>query len=434
MNPETCTLGVVRDASCGRRDEVRHSTQGAMPKAVSPLAARRSWVVAVAMLAMVGSACPTSPGRTSGAPIIGVVVASFPPGLEPAGFRGASAVVVDPNSGSPLSGATITINGKALSFQSSSSEYAGDVPLAVGERVNVSVTFEGQTYTGSGEQFADYPTVVSPAAGEALHVGVTSVVRWTLGSTSIPVPGAGVGYTYLGVADADHLDGPLVWPSGNAGLFQVNSGDEYAIHDSLSAGHRLVVVGKEAFFSMGGAENRSSLIVVALGNQAVTVSGAALNALSVLPSPALFPFRAYRSGFVRAVGHFSDGTIQDLTEVVTWSTADPSLVTIGSSGEVVATDQGFTTLTASLGGITTSVLLTIAPPNIVGMTVGPEFFGAVNRLTVTPFTATGSDVDGRVYDVTDRVTWNSSDTAIATVSNAAGSKGHVTALSGGSVT
>ena len=388
-------------------------------------------MAAVALLAMVGSACKSK--RTSGTPIIGVAVESFAPGLEPPGFHGASAVVLDPNTGSNLEGATITINGRTLSFQSSSDEYEGDVPLAPGERVNVSVRFEGETYTGTGEQFADYPAVVSPAAGEAWHEHVTSAVHWSLGTTSLSTPGAGTSYTFVGVADADNLDGPLVWPSGTKEPFQVNAGESYSIQDSLSPGRRLVVVAKEGFFSMGGAAHQSLLIVVALGGQAVTVSGAALSALSVLPSPAVFPFRALRSGFVRAMGHFSDGTIQEMTELVTWSTADPSLVTIGPAGEVVATDQGTTTLIASFNGVSTSVPLTIAPPIIVGMTVGPEFFGAVNRLSVTPFTATGRDQDGRVYDVTDLVIWSSSDTAVATVSNAAGSKGLVTALSGGTV-
>ena len=48
-------------------------------------------------------------------------------------------------------------------------------------------------------------------------------------------------------------------------------------------------------------------------------------------------------------------------------------------------------------------------------------------------TATATFSDGRTGDVTEDVTWSSSDAAVASVSNAAASKGLVTALAPGSV-
>lgn len=83
------------------------------------------------------------------------------------------------------------VNRAPLTFQRSCRLYQGDVELAAGEQVRVSVILDGKTYAGSAQQFADYPSIVSPAAGEAFHQNVPSLVRWTLGDTSISIPGAG---------------------------------------------------------------------------------------------------------------------------------------------------------------------------------------------------------------------------------------------------
>jgi len=50
------------------------------------------------------------------------------------------------------------------------------------------------------------------------------------------------------------------------------------------------------------------------------------------------------------------------------------------------------------------------------------------------FSATGSYSDNSSADLTSRVTWSSSDTAVATISNSAGSNGAALSVSGGSVT
>lgn len=53
--------------------------------------------------------------------------------------------------------------------------------------------------------------------------------------------------------------------------------------------------------------------------------------------------------------------------------------------------------------------------------------------TPVQFTAIGHYLDGTDRDVTDRVTWNSSDSTVASVSNAVGAKGLATAVAPGNV-
>ncbi len=65
--------------------------------------------------------------------------------------------------------------------------------------------------------------------------------------------------------------------------------------------------------------------------------------------------------------------------------------------------------------------INISPTNPLGIEPG----------THLPFTATGSYSDSSAQDITTMVVWSSSDTVIATVSNAQDSKGCVTAVSKG---
>lgn len=392
-----------------------------------------SWAVLFGAVAVGSAACSKS---SSGPPAIQVAVLTFPPGHNPTGHHSAAAAVVDTTSREQLDGAAVLINHSTLTFQRSSGLYRGDVDLAPGEQVNVTVTLEGKTYSGSAQQFADYPSVQSPTAREALHQNVPSLIQWDIGTTSVSTSGAGLQYPLLAVLDAASPDGDFVWPVGNPDFFQPGVGTAFRIDASLSPGGRIVVVGKEAFFTMEGATGVSSITVGAFGGQAITVSTGALTSLEIEPSPPTFPYRVGRAGALTAMGHFSDGTLQNLTDQVVWSTEDSSVATV-ELGYVVASSEGVTNVTASYGGVSTTAELTITPPVVLAMDVGPVTIApnliVVNRLVPLPLSAHGEDLDGTRYDVTNRATWTSSDSTIATVSDSPGSKGQVTGVAPGTV-
>jgi hypothetical protein len=61
-----------------------------------------------------------------------------------------------------------------------------------------------------------------------------------------------------------------------------------------------------------------------------------------------------------AIGKYSDGTTADITSDVTWSSSNPAIATIDSSGTVIGLAAGTVSITASLSGITSSpVSLTV---------------------------------------------------------------------------
>lgn len=85
--------------------------------------------------------------------------------------------------------------------------------------------------------------------------------------------------------------------------------------------------------------------------------------------------------------------------------------------------RSISSLIAVSGTTTDLVALSVTPPN-----------AAIFKDASQQFTASGTYSDGSVRDVTSLVTWNSSDTNLAVVSNAAGSNGQATAVSSGNLT
>lgn len=171
------------------------------------------------------------------------------------------------------------------------------------------------------------------------------------------------------------------------------------------------------------------------GSTDVTVSGAALVSIAVTPvNPSLADGLTEQ---FTAVGTFSDNTTQDLTTQVTWTSSDAAVAAIsnasGSQGLATAIDPGTTTITATSGSVSGTTTLTVTAATLVSLAITPANPQLARGLSL-PFTATGTFTDNSTQDVTTQVTWVSSDTAIASISNAVGSEGVATALELGTVT
>lgn len=125
---------------------------------------------------------------------------------------------------------------------------------------------------------------------------------------------------------------------------------------------------------------------------------------------------------------YSDGSSADVTSQVTWSSSNTAVATISSAGVATGVTLGNTTITASLGGIVsnTADLQVKAPSPIVITPVAPS--AAVGG--TASLTASNTNPDGTTGDITNQVTWSSSNNAIATINTS----GVVTGVTVGSVT
>jgi uncharacterized repeat protein (TIGR03803 family) len=120
-----------------------------------------------------------------------------------------------------------------------------------------------------------------------------------------------------------------------------------------------------------------------------------------------------------ATGHYSDGSTQNLTSSVTWSSSNTSIATIASSGLAQGVSAGGpVTIMASLNSITGTAQLTVTAPMLVSIAVTPAN-PSVPATTTQQFTATGTYTGGSMKNLTGAVTWSSSNMAAATI-NASG--------------
>ncbi len=133
--------------------------------------------------------------------------------------------------------------------------------------------------------------------------------------------------------------------------------------------------------------------------------------------------------------------MQDLTTQATWrsSTGAAGISnTAGSQGLATGVATGTTTISASVvtsdaGTITGSTGLTVNPPIVQSITVTPSNSSVPAGLTAQ-YTASALYSDQVTRDITTLATWSSSNTAAATISNAAGSQGLATGVAVGTTT
>jgi len=130
-----------------------------------------------------------------------------------------------------------------------------------------------------------------------------------------------------------------------------------------------------------------------------------------------------------ATGGYSNGTTQNLTSKVSWSSSDSSIATVDASGMLTPKAHGSVTISASSSGVSGTATLTIST-TLVSIAVTSTTL-SVAPSTSEQFIATGTYNDGSTQNLTGNVTWASSNPSVATVSSSAPTLGMVKALSTG---
>ena len=171
------------------------------------------------------------------------------------------------------------------------------------------------------------------------------------------------------------------------------------------------------------------------GSTNLTVTPAALVSIALIPAnPSIA--NGTQQQFA-ATGTYTDTSTHDLTAVVTWSASDTTVATIsnasGSNGLATSVGQGSVTITATLGTIAGATGLTVTPAALVSIAVIPANASIANG-TGQQFAATGTYTDNSTQPLTTAVNWSSSDTTVASISNASGSNGLASSTGQGAAT
>lgn len=118
-----------------------------------------------------------------------------------------------------------------------------------------------------------------------------------------------------------------------------------------------------------------------------------------------------------ATGTLSDGTTENATGLVNWSSSNPLVASInfnGAQGLAMGLTAGTSTITATANGVSSSETLTVTNATLTSINVTP--LNALIPLgTVQQFTATGTFSDSTTQDITGTVVWSASPTSVASI-------------------
>src|SRR6202165_5260675 len=182
--------------------------------------------------------------------------------------------------------------------------------------------------------------------------------------------------------------------------------------------------------ALSGCGGKNGLIGTGGGGSLTFVSLTPTNptlTLSLSP-PATRPFVA--------IGTYSFGNPQDITNQLTWVSADTTVATMDNKGVATAVGSGRVIVTGSIQDpvslkiFQVSTVLTVVP-QLTGITISPAST-QIAKGTAQQFTATAKYNDGTSPDITSLVAWHSTQSAIATVSSSPGTQGLALAASPGS--
>jgi uncharacterized protein YjdB len=217
-------------------------------------------------------------------------------------------------------------------------------------------------------------------------------------------------------------DPELSWTSSNTGIATVGSS---GINNGLVKGVATGSTTITAQFGTGTAAVK--------GSTTVTVTSATLTSITVTPTD-----KSIAQGtFIRltATGTFSDGSTDDITTLVTWTSTDNAVAQPGNGplygGLVFGRSVGGPeTITATLDGQSDSTTVTVTDAILVAIVVAPvnPTFNVGGQKQLV---ATGIYSDGSFEDLTEQASWTSANTDVATVGSSIPLSGLVTGVAVG---
>jgi hypothetical protein len=270
--------------------------------------------------------------------------------------------------------------------------------------------------TGTTHISAAYAGVTSSAVTLTVTAAELVSIEVSPNADSLP-KGLTNQYTAIGTFSdntTEDLTTTVVWATGDSSFATITNGGTGGMLSAIAVGTTTVTA------TQGSV----------MGTTTIEVTAGVLVSLSIEPGDTTIIPRGTTFQYV-ATGTYTDNTVEDLTSFVTWSSSNvaiPISNAIGTKGSVTSFVLGDTNITASVGAITSnSSPLTVSNARLLSVTVSPGTPNVPKGLT-QDFVATGHYTDGTTQDVTTAATWTSSDTSVATISNASGTEGRATAL------
>jgi hypothetical protein len=160
------------------------------------------------------------------------------------------------------------------------------------------------------------------------------------------------------------------------------------------------------------------------GSATVTVTPPGLLSLAMTLPRSSLPLG--ESEPATAIGTFSDGTTQNLTQLVTWQANPQGVATISTQGKLTGAGKGVAQVSAAYQGQNGSATVTVTAPALLSLAVTlPQSSLPLGEWE--PATATGAFSDGSTQILTDQVTWQTNPSTVVTIT-----QGRLTSVGQGS--
>ncbi len=149
-----------------------------------------------------------------------------------------------------------------------------------------------------------------------------------------------------------------------------------------------------------------------VGSTGVTVSAPVLVSIMVSPPSATISIGGMQQ--FNATGNYSDGSMQNLTSVVTWISSAPGVASISATGVATGASAGSDGVTATSGSISGSASLGVGQAVLVSIAISPVS-SSIPLSGTQQLTATGTYSDNSTQDLTASAAWTVANGAVVTV-------------------
>jgi hypothetical protein len=191
---------------------------------------------------------------------------------------------------------------------------------------------------------------------------------------NIPVPGQFVinlavfGYTYCEILDADGvtlrylLDKSDEFHPYSGGFIWDAAGNLWSLADwpLRNKSASIIVTGDHITLRLGRDPSTASLTYTGICHFSIASVGATIDSIDIPPGVATM-YSGDKRKFT-AIANYSDGTEFDVTQVAAWASSNPAIATVGAGGIVNAISPGTVNITATISGVTGTLVLTVKPP------------------------------------------------------------------------
>ena len=175
----------------------------------------------------------------------------------------------------------------------------------------------------------------------------------------------------------------------------------------------------------------SATVGAVSGSTSLTVTTATLTSITVNPSVAHISAHTYIR--FTATGNYSDGSVVNNLQGVSWKSTKPQFASIRGTGIARGKRVGTVTIKASLAGITGTATLVVGNGTLVSTAITP-INPTVSTGGTQQFAVTGTFSDATTQDLTLNSHWSSTSAIVATIANNPGVAGLATSRASGVTT